>query len=88
MANITLDLTNYRDDDGNFNSQVMHELTAGLDVTFDEVNDHVAETDEVLLGLEMEFIGPYEDLIALIDRYEDDPGMRCDLIMEIKNIHS
>jgi len=89
MASITLDLVNYQDDDsGTFDGQVIHDLTRGLQITFDEVGDIDAGPGELITSISVEFTGSYEDLIMLIDRYEDDPSLRPGLIADIVHIHS
>lgn len=88
MARITLDFVNYQDDDGNFNGQIIHDMTRGLNITFDEIGEITIDKDAILCEIIIEFTGPYEDLIALIDRYEEDPSLRPGLITDITNIHN
>lgn len=88
MANIKLDLANYQNDDGTFDTDILHELTHGLDVTFDVIGEIPETLDGILTCVMIEFAGSYEDLIALIDRYEEDSALRPELITEITNIHN
>jgi hypothetical protein len=88
MASITLDLVNYCENDGTFDTSVLHNLVEGLPVTFDEDGlPEDVEDDEVLTAVVIEFTGPYEALVQLVDRYEADPDLRPELITEITNIH-
>jgi hypothetical protein len=93
MASIKLDVVNYMDETGTFDPQVLHELTEGLDVTFDEAELHVeVPSGAILMSLVLEFTGPRDDLVELVNRYvgseyDNEPDMdpRPDLIAEIKD---
>lgn len=83
MASIVLDLVNYQDGDGSFNPQVVHELTEGLSITFDEPEPFIPVKGEYLFSIPIEFTGSRADLVTLIDRYEEDVEMRHGLVNEI-----
>lgn len=97
MASIAFDIANYEDVEGNLDTDearsnladYLHELTRDLDVTFDDVTDAdpTVGVNEALAGVRIEFSGSYEDMITLVDRYEEDPELRPSRIAEIKNIH-
>lgn len=83
MASIVLDVFNIVDvfSTNSFVnlSDYLHELTHGLDVTFDEPRPGINEGVPVI-----EFTGDYDTLVTLIERYEDDEELREELVEEIK----
>lgn len=83
MASLKLDLVNIVSEiHENFAAEYqeaaladrLHQLTAGLGITFDVTNpDYTHE------GLTLEFTGKPDALAILIRRYEEDPEMRAEL---------
>lgn len=59
-----------------YSSEILHGFVDGLNVTFDETK--AADLDRWI-----EFTGPREHLVEVINRYEDDEGLRPDLVDEI-----
>lgn len=95
MASIQLDMADYartgqsvHDYDGTLDGQIIHELTRELNVTFDSVDVDTLPLAELSLSTMVEFTGSYETLIALIDRYADNPAARPGLIARITDIHN
>jgi hypothetical protein len=83
MPSVTLEMVNYAGDDGALNGEVLHDLVHDLDVRFDDVAplmtpppDMPWVTVAAWTQLHVEFTGPREDLVTLIDRYEEDAGLR------------
>lgn len=88
MASLKLDLVNIVDEiHENFSAGIaqdraladqLHQLTAGLNITFDV--DHLDNTHE---GFVLEFTGPPSQLVYLIRRYEEDVDLRAEHIARI-----
>lgn len=81
MASIKLDMTNAWADGPRLFGEYLHDLTAGLKVTFD-----VTQLDNTHEGPTLEFTGRPADLGVLIRRYESDPGLRKELHDQIKYV--
>lgn len=91
MASLKLDMVNIVDEiHENFSAGIaqdraladrLHQLTAGLNITFDV--DHMDVMHE---GPVLEFTGRPADLAILIRRYEEDPGLRNELHDQIKYV--
>jgi hypothetical protein len=91
MASVKLDMVNIVDEiHENFSAGIaqdqafadyLHNLTAGLNITFDV--DHLDNTHE---GIVLEFTGKPSDLVYLIRRYEEDVDLRAEHVARIKYV--
>lgn len=84
MASITLDFINHVNDNGNFSASIIHAMVVGLNVTYTELDDINVSDGEVLVWIDITFIGPYDDLITLIRRFTSNSELQQNLIARIK----
>lgn len=87
MARVMLAMDSYQevnaDDEYFVPDEVMHKLIDGLDVTYNLDTGWA----NVFGESHLEFVGSRMQLVALIDRYEEDEELRPELYDDIEDVH-